>query len=241
MLFLSGCVTSRPVEEPIPSIFYPAGNAPSEELFIFLPGRGDDMDAFELNGFIETLRQVRPDVDAVAIDAHMAYYEKGLMADQVYQDIIQPYQIKGYKRFTVVGISLGGYGALWLSSKQLHDRFNLILLAPFLGMNPLIERIEDQGGIQKWRTQLDHEPAFDELAWVWADDLRDTESGKIENLILAYGENDRFSGAAELLATALPSSQLFATKGGHDWGTWQQLWSEIVASQVFASWSDAQK
>lgn len=241
MLFLSGCVTSKPVEDPIPSIFYPAGATPSDELFIFLPGRGDDMDAFEHNGFIETLRQVRPDADALAVDAHMAYYEKGLMADQIYRDIIQPYRLKGYQRFTVVGISLGGYGSLWLTSKHSDDISNLVLLAPFLGMNPLIDRIEDQGGIQTWRAQLDHDPDFDELAWVWADDLRDPSSGKIENVILAVGESDRFSGAAQLLATALPASHLFETSGGHDWDTWQQLWSEIVHSPVFASWSDGQK
>lgn len=199
------------------------------------------MDAFEHNGFIETLRQVRPDVDAVAIDAHLAYYEKGLLADQIYRDIIEPYQLKGYQHFTVVGISLGGYGALWLTSRHSGEISKLVLLAPFLGMNPLIERIEDQGGIQPWRAQLEHDPDFGELAWVWADDLRNADSGEVETVILAIGESDRFSEAAQLLATALPAAHLFETRGGHDWDTWQQLWSDIVRSPAFASWSDVQK
>ena len=241
MLFLSGCVPLRPVENPVPSIFYPAGETPGEELFIFLPGRGDDMDAFELNGFIDILREVRPDADAVAVDAHMAYYQKGLIGDQIYRDIIEPYQRKGYRQFTLVGISLGGYGSLWLTSAQPEVVKEIILLAPFLGMNPLIERIEDNGGIEPWRAQLGPEPKFDELAWVWADDLRNSASGKIETAILGYGESDRFAEAAQLLATALPPSHVFVAEGGHDWQTWKQLWSDIVHSPEFASSSVAQK
>jgi pimeloyl-ACP methyl ester carboxylesterase len=225
----------------MPSIFYPAGETPSDELFIFLPGRGDDMNAFEINGFIETLREARPDVDAIAIDAHMTYYRKGLIGDQVFRDIIEPYQRKGYQHFTLVGISLGGYGSLWLSSVQPEEISNIVLLAPFLGMNPLVERIEEKGGIKPWRAQLDPDPEFDELAWVWADDLRDKSSQQIENVILGYGEGDRFAGAAELLASALPPSNVFAAEGGHDWETWKKLWSEIVQSPEFVSWSGAQK
>lgn len=244
MLFLSGCVESRPVEDPIPTIFYPAHSSQlndspshdsrSQDLYVFLPGRGDAMDAFESNGFIEMLRTVKPEADAVAIDAHMTYYEKGQMADQVSRDVLKPYRQKGYQNIILVGISLGGYGALWLSNAYPQEVSSVILLAPFLGMNPLIERIENAGGISQWRAQLDHEPAFGEQVWLWADDLRNQQSGLIETAILGYGERDRFSGAAKLMATAIPAAHVFTADGGHDWSAWKQLWAEIIASPAFA-------
>lgn len=234
MLFLSGCVASRPAENPIPSVFYPAGETQSEDLYVFLPGRGDAVGAFQENGFIDMLQTAKPEADAVAVDAHMAYYEKGLMADQVFRDVLAPYKRKGYQNIILVGISLGGYGALWLSNACPDEITAVVLLAPFLGMNPLIERIEAAGGIDQWRAQLNHEAAFDELAWVWADDLRNNRSGLIDSAILSYGRSDRFAGAAELLASAIPAQNVFSAEGGHSWTSWKELWSEIVASPAFA-------
>lgn len=239
MLFLSGCVASRPVENPIPSVFYPAGESQSQDLYVFLPGRGDAMDAFQENGFIDMLRTAKPGADAVAIDAHMPYYEKGLMADQVFRDVVEPYKRKGYQNIVLVGISLGGYGALWLSNAYPDEIASVVLLAPFLGMNPLIERIGDAGGIDQWRAQLDHEPAFDELAWLWADDLRNNQSGLIDTAILGYGQSDRFAGAAELLATIIPAPNVFSAEGGHNWTTWKELWAEIIESPAFSHPGDA--
>ena len=250
MLFLSGCVETRPVENPIPTVFYPAhgsgsGNAESQDsqsrnfrsqdLYVFLPGRGDAVDAFESNGFIAMLRAARPDADAVAVDAHMAYYEQDMLLDRVYRDVLQPYRQKGYQNIILVGISLGGYGALWLANAYPDEVSSVILLAPFLGMKPLVERIENAGGISQWRTQIDHDPGFDERVWLWADDLRNVETAKIETAILGYGKSDRFAGAAELMATAIPAPSVFSADGGHDWTTWKKLWAEIVASSAFAN------
>lgn len=233
MLFLSGCVASRPVENPIPSVFYPAGKTASSDLFVFLPGRGDAVDAFQENGFIDKLQTAMPNTDAVAVDAHLAYYEKGLMAGQVYRDVLEPYKNKGYQNIILVGISLGGYGALWLGNEYPDVISSVIILAPFLGMKPLLERIEDAGSIEQWRAQLDHEAAFDERVWLWADELRNPQSGLIDTAILGYGKSDRFAGAAELLASSMPESNVFSVAGGHNWSSWKDLWAEIVESPVF--------
>ena len=192
------------------------------------------MDAFEGNGFIELLRAAKPGADAVAVDAHMTYYEKDLLADQVFRDVLKPYRQRGYQNIILVGISLGGYGALWLGSAYPENVSSVVLLAPFLGMKPLIERIEDAGGISQWRSQLDHEPAFAESAWIWMDDLRKQHSGLVETAILGYGQSDRFAGAAQLMANVIPAPHVFCADGGHNWSTWKLLWAEIVASPVFA-------
>ena len=237
LLILSSCVSS-PATSPIPYQFYANGSGPAEELVIFLPGRGDDLDAFEQAGFVERLFESDRAADAVAVRAHLGYYKGGLVAERIYHDILQPFQQKGYQRFTIVGTSLGGYGALWLNSEYPDLVTGMVLMAPYLGRKPLIKAIEGSGDVSLWRSQLGNEPGPDqpaELAWCWIDDLDNNPAGKIDRVILAFGEEDKFSRAGELLARSIPESRVFRTDGGHNWAAWYQLWSEITADEEWAT------
>ena len=115
LLLLTACVIPRPVENPMPFEFYPSGLDSTDELIVFLPGRGDDIDAFQRAGFIDTLMGSERPMDAVVADAHLGYYYAGVLAVRVHQDILLPFQQKGYKQFIIVGTSLGGYGSLWIN------------------------------------------------------------------------------------------------------------------------------
>jgi hypothetical protein len=232
LFVLLGCAARNP-ENPIPYEFFAGDSSPTGELIIFLPGRGDDLGAFQRAGFIESLLQSKRATDSVVVDAHFGYYKSGLVAERVYQDILLPFQQKGYKRFVVVGASLGGYGALWLNSEYPDLISGMVLLAPYLGRNPLIEKIEASGGVNLWRSQLDYTPGPDkpdELVWCWIDDLGNGEQAKIDKIMLAYGEKDRFSKAAGLLARSVPGSNVFINDGGHNWNTWKLLWDEVLQS-----------
>lgn len=232
LFILAGCATRNP-ENPIPYEFFASGSGPTDELVIFLPGRGDDLGAFQRAGFIDSLLRSGRGADSVAVDAHMGYYRSGLMAERVHQDILIPFQQKGYKRFIVVGPSLGGYGALWLKNEYPDLISGMVLLAPYLGRNPLIKKIEESGGVHTWRSQMDCTPEIDkpaELAWCWIDDLDNGDQAKIDGLMLAFGEKDSFSKAAGLLAQSVPDSNVFTNGGGHNWNTWQLLWNEVLQS-----------
>lgn len=232
LLVLIGCAARNP-ENPIPFEFFASGSGPTEELVIFLPGRGDDMGAFQSAGFIDSLLQSKRVADSVVVDAHFGYYKSGLMAERVYQDILLSFQQKGYKRFIVVGTSLGGYGALWLNSEYPDLISGMVLLAPYLGRNPLIEKIEASGGVHSWRSQLDYTPGTDkpaELVWCWIDDLVNSDQAKIDEIMLAFGEEDSFSKAAELLARSVQDENVFKNDGGHNWSSWQLLWTEVLQS-----------
>lgn len=241
LLLLTACVIPRTPEVPMPYEFFANGSGPTDELIIFLPGRGDDMEAFERAGFIETLHQSERPFDAIVTDAHLGYYYKGVLAERVYQDILVPFQQKGYTRFFIVGTSLGGYGALWVNHEYGELISGVVLIAPYLGKKTVIKEIESSGGTRAWRSQLDREPGIDDKVWLWIDDLNKGDTAKIRSAILAYGEKDKFSDAAGLLSGSIPESQVFINDGGHDWKTWQALWVEIVKSDTWKSFGHTEK
>jgi pimeloyl-ACP methyl ester carboxylesterase len=235
-LILTGCVVKRSVESPIPAKIYYSGTARTDELIIFLPGRGDDIGAFERSGFINLLHQSNRIADSVVIDAHMGYYRPNSpLPERVYQEILIPFGARGYKRFILVGISLGGYGALWIKHKYPELVSGLVLLAPYLGPETLIEKIKAEENIHSWRVQLAPDPDNDEKVWIWVDDMVEPGSAEIRSVILAFGLKDKFRRAGELLSESIPDSQIFRNNGGHDWRTWRSLWSDITKSD---SWKN---
>jgi len=212
----------------MPLEFYPVGSVRTDELVVFLPGRGDEIDAFQRAGFIETLQQSERPLDAVVAGAHLGYYYRGVLADRVHLDILAPYQEKGYRIFIIVGTSLGGYGALWVNHEYSDLIRGVVLLAPYLGKNSVIKKIEAAGSLDAWRSQLNGEPGPDEKVWLWVDDLKNRESEKTQAVILAVGNRDKFSEATELLSKSIPESRLFLQDGSHNWNTWHALWVEIL-------------
>jgi hypothetical protein len=232
-LLLVGCVATRPVENPIPLTSYDTDNARADVLILFLPGRGDDMDAFERSGFIDILHQSSWAVDSIVIDAHIGYYRDGSLPDRVYREILIPFHQQGYKHFIIVGVSLGGYGALWINHEHGVWISGMVLIAPYLGHESLITQIDAEGSVHSWRLQLDHAPGLDEKVWIWIDDIGGPDSEKNQPLILACGLKDDYRSATELLAESYPGSHLFKYNGGHNWKTWRSLWSEIIKSYAW--------
>jgi pimeloyl-ACP methyl ester carboxylesterase len=229
-LIIAACAAPRKTESPIPSKFYAGGGNDKHTLVIFLPGRGDDIESYERAGFIETLRSSTCPLDAVVVDAHLGYYNERTLVDRVGEDIIQTYQDVGYDEFIVVGISLGGVGALRLKFDFPELVVGTVLIAPFLGDADTIESVAAAGGLQSWRNQQ-HDPTnVGEEIWSWLGAMYDEQSQTIPNTIIAYGENDKFAVADDYLAKSIPSSNVFKNDGKHKWVAWSPLWSDITNS-----------
>ena len=109
---VAACFAPRPTENPIPTRFYESGNGKKDYLVVFLPGRGDDIDAYERGGFIDVLSKSKRPLDAVVVDAHLGYYIDRSLGERVHEDVLVPYRKRGYQKFILVGISMGGVGAL---------------------------------------------------------------------------------------------------------------------------------
>jgi hypothetical protein len=206
------------------------GHAADRISLFMLPGAGMRAQDFFDHGLVAAVRahNLPADVDVLAPDVGL--YLDGTIAQWIHAEAVAPAQRRGRRRLWMLGISLGGMGAL------LHARAfeaaveGIVLLAPFLGTRGLIAEVARAGGLSSWEPGAcapnDGERKL--LSWLKGqvparDRLR---------LFLGYGRSDRFAPGHALLARHLPSQQVRVTEGGHDWDTWSRLWQEFLLAGV---------
>jgi len=214
---------------------------------VFLPGYGDKPSAFEQHGLLRAARARGMVVDLVAVDAHLAYYEKGTLFTRLKEDVIDPAKAAGYKHIWLVGNSLGAYGSISYARHNPQDITGVVLLGPFLGEKKLADEIRQAGGLRQWdpgpvgdATRED----WEKQNWLWLK-LRqkqgdfllwskdcEQEKGCLPKIYLGYGKFDRFSRGQELLASLLPPEYVVALSGGHDWRTWEKAWNMILDRMI---------
>ena len=214
---------------PMRTVSHPGTAAPGGDLIVFLPGRGDQPEDFERRGLLAAARSAGVTADILAVDAHLGYYQKRVIVERLWEDVVLPARARGHRRLWFVGISLGGLGSLLLAQHHPDAAAGIFTLAPYLGEAGLAREIESAGGLARW-TGAAGKDDFRGL-WGW---LRGYAAGEERPpLWLAYGESDRYAYGHRLLAGALPRGQLLVTSGGHDWTAWKRLWSEFLGRGAF--------
>ena len=147
-----------------------------------------------------------------------------------------PAQQAGYSDIKLVGISLGGYGALLYANRHTSEVDTLVLLAPFLGSEALINSITAAKGLEHWLPDdTDDEKALQDI-WM----QRKEHSGlttKFPELYLGYGSADKFRQAHALLASTLPDDHVFTVAGRHNWTSWKQLWKQMLDENILCTTS----
>ncbi len=113
LFLLPGCAYLRPAKNPIETLWYRQPEKNHTRLLILLPGRYSSADSFSTEGFVAMARKSGIAVDMVAVDAHLGYYFRKKLLIRLRQDVVEPAQKQGYTRFWIVGLSLGGLGAVW--------------------------------------------------------------------------------------------------------------------------------
>lgn len=198
----------------------------SNALIIFLPGLGDLAEDFERRGVIDDMLRYGIAADAIAVDAHFGYYASEVVVERMTNDVIAAAHEAGYEEIWLAGISLGGFGAATYASHHALHIDGLLLLAPYLGSDTLIEEITEAGGINNWEPgpvrKGDHQRAL----WAWF--KRHFAHGRGPQIYLGYGTSDKFARANALLANSLPQDHVFAVSGGHDWRTWKKIWQMFL-------------
>jgi pimeloyl-ACP methyl ester carboxylesterase len=230
---LAGCYYARSPTRPVPALAFrrhPEARSPC--LVIFIPGLGDGPDTFVDHHFPRALHRSGARCDSVAVDATYRYYFGGAIAEVLHEDVLAPAIARGYREIWLVGISLGGLGAALLARAHPDAIAGLVLLSPFLGLEPTLLEIERAGGLAAWqppapRADQPEDAQFTLFVWSWLRGYVDDPDG-MPPLYLAWANGERIEPGARLLAAALPEGHAFSIDGEHQWSTWTTLFGRAL-------------
>lgn len=228
---LAACgLVQRTSTVPLRVLHEPAGCASRPEtLLVMLPGASSPPEEFLRERFVQALRERRLALDVALVDAHPGYYKDRTILERLQADVIVPARAQGYRKIWLVGVSLGGLGALIQARAQPADADGLMLLAPYLGEPRITDAVRAEGGLKAWRGAVP-DPVPDDLdlrLWQWLQAYA-TDPAQRPPLVLGYALGDRLAPANQLLADSLPADKVFTTTGGHDWPEWRLLWNRML-------------
>lgn len=221
------CFYLRPAPIPVPILEH--RKSASEDLVVFLPGRGGHAEDFEKHGFLQVAQEAGLAADLTAVDAHLAYYMDRSLLTRLKEDVIAPAQKRGKHRIWLVGVSMGGLGALLYAERHPEDVAGVFLLAPYLGDETVLKEIRAAGGLRGWTVPEPLDPKDHQRGvWRWLKRRADGQIPQAFPIYLGYGAQDRFAPANAMLAASLPPERVFIAEGGHDWPVWRSLWVRFL-------------
>ena len=227
VLLLSSCgLLPRSTPAPVPTVT--GGFAAGTELVVFLPGRWSTVDEFEREGFFKIAAERWPAARLVAADLHLGYYKSRSSAKRVHEDIIAPARKSGVKTVRVVGVSMGGLGALVHDLEYPGDIDEIYLLSPFVGEEEVIAEIGAAGGVRTWKGEPESERDFSRKLWRGLE-TKWLEQGRRPKVKLACGTEDRLAGSnRQFAADFLKKEEVLWRPGDHDWPAWRELFGEMI-------------
>jgi pimeloyl-ACP methyl ester carboxylesterase len=233
----ASCALHRTAIVPVTTIEHakrPEGRAPT--LIVFLPGSKSRAEDFDRKRFPDMARERGVDADLVEVDLHLGYYLDGTSSTRLWEDVVAPARAAGYQRIWIVGISLGGSGAIAFAREHPDAVTGLVLLSPYLGPPEMGETIRAAGGLAAWTPDSQAVSGWFESFvlenWKF---LKQAAPGgdRVPAIYLGYGPDEPMAPSLDLLAASLPADHVFRVPGGHRWKTWQALWEEILTRQLF--------
>ena len=214
-----------------------AGGTAGRTLLVMLPGAGIDAAAFAERGMVAAVQRRGPAVDIVAAQPALELYLDGSVAHALHRRIVEPALAEGYARLWLLGISLGGMGALLYVSHHAALAEGLVLLAPFLGTQGTIAAVAAAGGFASRSAPDAASTAIEARMLAWLRDFLRSRPPSPQ-LYLGYGRADRFALGHRMLAESLPADHVVAEEGAHDWDTWLSLWHRVLDAAPFAASSE---
>lgn len=234
MLFAAGLAVLgcppplRPTPAPIPSERHATTRDNGSCTVVMLHGRGGRMGDFRKAGFVEAAERAGVPAELVSVHAHIGYYAKRSLVERLKNDVVQPALDAGRERVWLVGVSMGGLGALLYARLEPRGVAGVVLLSPFLGDEELIAEIRNAGGLRAWQppADIDVELDYQRALWAWLKENAAAPDGV--PIYLGYGADERFAPANALLADGLHAERVRIRAGGHTWSTWTPIWEQFV-------------
>jgi pimeloyl-ACP methyl ester carboxylesterase len=201
-------------------------------LLVMLPGVGIEAADFAAHGLVTMARQGMPALDVIALRPELDLYLDGGIGQILHDTVIAPALASGIRRIWLLGLSLGGMGALLYASAYPEVVEGLVLLAPFIGTQGTVAELTAAGSLDGWTADGSAVTAPERRLLVWLQGhLR--QGAQTPRLFLGYGGRDRFAAGHRLLAARLPPSQVVMVDGGHDWAAWTEAWRAILDRRPF--------
>lgn len=232
----AGCF---PAPVPMRAVRYDApAAAPARCLLVLLPGVFDSAEDFEKEGMLATIRASGLSVDVVASHATLGYYRRGMMPEQLFVDVVRPAKARrAYEQTWLVGVSMGGLGALLGAQHHASELAGVVALAPYLGRDETIAAIDKAGGLDAWTAPPaapTNEDNYDTQLWRW---LKSATHGEVPSpeITIGWGRRDeRMRRADALLGAQLPRERVFLDEGAHEWSSWNRLLARILREGTLA-------
>ncbi len=192
-----------------------------------LPGAGIAAEDFAAQGMVAVAQDGATAVDVVVLQPPVDLYLEGRVAPVLHEALAGQ-----AGRTWLLGISLGGMGALLYASAYPDAVEGLVLLAPFLGTHGTIAAVAAAGGLRAGSAAASAatEPERQVLGWLQRH-LR--TAAPSPRLFLGHGRTDRFAAGHRLLAAELPPERVALVEGGHDWPAWAEAWGAIMRRRPF--------
>lgn len=227
---LASCARWRTPTVPLRTLATePICGTRADTLLVMLPGRDSPPEEFRREGLVQAVAQSGLAADVLLVDAHMGYYRDRSIVERLQDDVLAPARAQGYRRIWLAGISLGGLGAL-LAAQMGGEVDGLLLIAPYLGEQPLLREIRAAGGLMHWQGAGDSAADPARPLWEWLQQAARVADRPGIPVLLGYGLDDRFADAHALLAAALSPDRVFTAEGGHDWPAWRTVWRRMLAA-----------
>jgi pimeloyl-ACP methyl ester carboxylesterase len=220
-------------------LHYPAPQGNADILLIMLPGAGIAGADFAEHGMTAAVHDAGLPADIIIAHPDMGLYLEDGITDVLHREVIEPALARGYRRIWLLGISLGGMGALLYASTYQQYIEGIILIAPFIGTRGTTAEIARAGGLTAWTTANSAATAPEQRLLLWLQTHLATPA-QPPAIYLGYALQDRFAAAHKLLAQHLPPSRVAAAPGGHDWPSWTALWRQLLTLSPFTGRCNAQ-
>jgi hypothetical protein len=231
-LALSGCFVIGDASQPIPTLSAPATKASDERvLIVVLPGFGIDAQDMQKRGVPEAIHQGWPQADVVLTSATFDYFRKGKLVARLHDEVIEPARAR-YRQVWLAGASMGGMGALLYEREHPREVSGVVLLAPFLGGNGLLDEIRKAGGVSAWNpgplpaemSSANYQRQVWKMIKAWGE-----QPGLADRIWLSCGVNDPLLPDVHLLARVLPATHYLERPGGHWWSFFLPAAQEVFA------------
>jgi len=198
----------------------------SSVLVVFLTGYSDEFRDVDNHGVTDVLSEYAGPVDLYVVQDQTPQFFSGEFVDAFDRRIVQRPWFRHYQHRVLVGFSSGGTAALAYVAGHPDAFDHLVLYAPYLGPQFIVDEIGEAGGLAKWEPTGPIEDQ--ETRWVW---LRRYGDGEVTrpSLWLLWSRDDEVSVGLPALEAHLPRERIITIdEGEHGWLAFDQLWTGFV-------------